>query len=301
MARRDIVVLPEGFNEKAPNEFYCWGDISDVGIVSKKEQVEKQLQDAFDSITIEEDETTPETDYVLKVLGKDSGARIIVPFDSVVKDAYFDKITKDIVFVIVTSEGDKEIRVNVSDLIDTYTGDDVTIRVKDNIISITEEVMDKFTDLQESIASEEIRAESIENSLKKSIDEEILRSKTAVEEFLTTIQKVETDYKEADSILKKEIEEELSDKTKDSVNWQYSTEERKHIVLDNHDSVLGTSSDGSTYNVAMVSKWDVVDIGSNKLPLNLNSTDGKITVNDDEEIVTTANTIPLSKIEALFN
>lgn len=44
MARRDIVVLPEGFNEKAPNEFYCWGDISDVGIVSKKEQVEKNFR-----------------------------------------------------------------------------------------------------------------------------------------------------------------------------------------------------------------------------------------------------------------
>ena len=49
-----------------------------------------------------------------------------------------------------------------------------------------------------------------------------------------------------------------------------------------------------------VSKWDVVDIRSNKLPLNLNSTYGKITINDDEEIVTTANTIPLSKIESLF-
>lgn len=70
------------------------------------------------------------------------------------------------------------------------------------------------------------------------------------------------------------------------VDWTESTPGRKHIVLANHDSVLGTALDGTTYNVAMVSKWDVADFGSAQLHLNLNSKDGIATINDDKQIAT---------------
>ena len=76
--------------------------------------------------------------------------------------------------------------------------------------------------------------------------------------------------------------EELANK----VDWVESTSGRKHIVLKNHDSVLGTATDGTTYNVAMVSKWDVADFGSTQLRLNLNSKDGVATINDDKVIAT---------------
>lgn len=76
--------------------------------------------------------------------------------------------------------------------------------------------------------------------------------------------------------------EELANK----VDWVESTPDRKHIVLKNHDSVLGTATDGTTYNVAMVSKWDVADFGSAQLHLNLNSKDGVATINDDKVIAT---------------
>ena len=76
--------------------------------------------------------------------------------------------------------------------------------------------------------------------------------------------------------------EELANK----VDWVESTPDRKHIVLKNHDSLLGTATDGTTYNVAMVSKWDVADFGSAQLHLNLNSKDGVATINDDKVIAT---------------
>ena len=76
--------------------------------------------------------------------------------------------------------------------------------------------------------------------------------------------------------------EELANK----VDWVESTTDRKHIVLKNHDSVLGTATDGTTYNLAMVSKWDVADFGSTQLHLNLNSKDGVATINDDKAIAT---------------
>lgn len=70
------------------------------------------------------------------------------------------------------------------------------------------------------------------------------------------------------------------------VDWTESTPGRKHIVLKNHDSILGTATDGMTYNVAMVSKWDVADFGSSNLHLNLNSKDGIATINDNKAIAT---------------
>ena len=76
--------------------------------------------------------------------------------------------------------------------------------------------------------------------------------------------------------------EELANK----VDWVESTPDRKHIVLKNHDSVLGTATDGTTYNLAMVSKWDVADFGSAQLHLNLNTKDGVATINDNKNIAT---------------
>ena len=78
--------------------------------------------------------------------------------------------------------------------------------------------------------------------------------------------------------------------TKEEVAEKYvpyveSTGGRKHIVLENHDSILGTDTEGTTYNVAMISKWNVADFGTNKLHLNLNSTDD-VTVNDNIKLVT---------------
>ena len=79
-----------------------------------------------------------------------------------------------------------------------------------------------------------------------------------------------------------EIEENVAKK----VDWVESTPGRNHIVLKNHDSLLGTATDGATYNVAMVSKWDVADFGSAQLHANLNSKDGIVTINDDKAIAT---------------
>lgn len=57
------------------------------------------------------------------------------------------------------------------------------------------------------------------------------------------------------------------------------------ITLTNHNSLFGTDTSGSIYNLAMVSKWNVADFGSASLHLNLNTVD-TITVNDDKVIAT---------------
>ena len=60
--------------------------------------------------------------------------------------------------------------------------------------------------------------------------------------------------------------------------------DRHSMMMKNDDSVSGYATDGDSYNLAMVSKWDVADFGSRGLPTNLNGSKARPTYNDDKEI-----------------
>ena len=62
--------------------------------------------------------------------------------------------------------------------------------------------------------------------------------------------------------------------------------ERKTIQLANADSISGVTTDGRGVNVAMVSKWNKVDLGSSQVSMNLNSLDGQVTINDGKVVAT---------------
>ena len=64
-------------------------------------------------------------------------------------------------------------------------------------------------------------------------------------------------------------------------------EGRKMLVLANNDSITGTKVDGTGSPLIFMSKWDKVEVGGSGVALNLNSTDGQITINDDKVIATT--------------
>ena len=81
-----------------------------------------------------------------------------------------------------------------------------------------------------------------------------------------------------------EIETELANKV---AYTDVTTEEnpnRKAIVLNNYDTLLGNTTSGSAVNIAMVSKWDKVDLGSTQVSINLNGKDERPTYNDDTEL-----------------
>lgn len=71
--------------------------------------------------------------------------------------------------------------------------------------------------------------------------------------------------------------------------WDPDLPNRRHIVLKNHDSIVGTMTTGDNGSLIMMSKWDKVDIGTTKAQMNLNSPNGVIQVNDDAVVVTSAN------------
>ena len=155
-----------------PIDFYSWGDSSGIGLISHKQQMDEKLEEAFNSIEISEDPTTTETDYVLKVLGRDAG-RLVIPIDSVISDAYYDNQSQELVFVINVGGADKKIRISVKELIDDYKGDDTTISIdENNVISIKKEVMDMFTDLYKSISDETAARETEDETLQEAINAE---------------------------------------------------------------------------------------------------------------------------------
>ena len=59
---------------------------------------------------------------------------------------------------------------------------------------------------------------------------------------------------------------------------------RKTIMLDNNDTLSAYNTTGTANNIAMISKWDVVDLGSTSLPINLNGSKERPTYNDSKEL-----------------
>lgn len=78
--------------------------------------------------------------------------------------------------------------------------------------------------------------------------------------------------------------EELAETTKNAVNYQEFGEDRKTIQLANYDNISGIDTKGVGHNIAMVSKWDKVDLGAPGLEVNLNGSAERPTYNDTEEI-----------------
>lgn len=75
---------------------------------------------------------------------------------------------------------------------------------------------------------------------------------------------------------------------------------RKTIFLNNHDNICGKTTDGSAVNIAMVSKWNKVDLGSSSVEINLNGSAERPTYNDTEEIALLKDVAGLSNtLEAL--
>ena len=136
--------------------------------------------------------------------------------------------------------------------------------------------------------------------LNVSISEEENRATTEENEILAKQEKIVDDFKDfqgnVNERLEKEIarakasEETLLNAINDEhiVRYEDGKDDRKHIFLKNHDSIVGyLSGDGAgSVNLAMVSKWNVADFGSNTIPLNLNAKDGIVTNNDSLSVAT---------------
>ena len=235
------------------NQFNSWGFVDNNILIYENSMNQEEVNSAIESALSDFDIKLEGQDllYKLMVNGVENGT-INIPKDQFLKSVSYDSETKKFTFVV----GTEKIEVNAEDL---FKG----LATETDITSINEKNDEQDT----AIVSEAERATAAESELESKIIAEQARAEA----------------KEAELVAKdKEQDGEITKK----VEWVESTPGRKHIVLKNHDSILGTATDSSTYNLAMVSKWDVADLGSAQLHTNLNSKDGNVTINDDKMIAT---------------
>lgn len=94
-----------------------------TGIADKMQGVEgniNRFEEVIDSISVVKDETN-DLVYTLMVDGEERGS-INIPKDQFLKSVTYDEDTNELIFTFVTSESDnQEVRVNMTDLVDTYT------------------------------------------------------------------------------------------------------------------------------------------------------------------------------------
>ena len=110
--------------------------------------------------------------------------------------------------------------------------------------------------------------------------EKVMHNVTDIETNINNhIQEAETNFNN--------IQNQLDEKQAkgDYVEYTTDNENRKHIILPNHCNIVGTTQDGTDgRNLIMLSKWNVVDIGSVNTPINLNGLSERPTYNDNKQI-----------------
>ncbi len=100
---------------------------------------------------------------------------------------------------------------------------------------------------------------------------------------IVTKNKVAIDSVDAEQ---KATAEKLATLDSKAVKYQEFGKNHKTIQLANADSISGVTTDGRGVNVAMVSEWNKVDLGSSQVSMNLNSLDGQVTINDGKVVAT---------------
>ena len=154
--------------------------------------------------------------------------------------------------------------------------------INDKIDTKVSELSDEINKTNDSLSQTNEELNEIKNTLNGNLDEINSSLGNKINELTEKINDEVKERVNEDSKLNEKLEN-VKEILENTVQWTEASEdgERKAIVLKNNDLILGTSKDGDTYNLAMVSKWNVADFGSNKIHMNLNSED-RITVNDDD-------------------
>lgn len=188
--------------------------------------------------------------------------------------------------------------------------DDLDTKTSDRERELADEiasVSSKMPELQDAIDSEVGRAKSVERELGDKVEsiQNEKADKTTLDSYYTKDEadgKFLTEHQDISGKADKaEVEEALAgkiDKTDESIVRFQPNEQtagRKKISLNNYDNIVGKAIDGTEYNLAMISKWDVADFGSTGVHLNLNTKDA-VTINDKFQILTTANDIYIKNL-----
>lgn len=219
----------------------------------------------------------------------DRKAILLKKEDAIMSDNGFDKavlIKQDKNGVTVVGDSNHPVQVFGSDSF-KYNGKDVAF--SDDLSKNMKEVKE----LIDSLAEESTEAVNDAKKYAKGlVDAEVIRTNGVIQTLNSNVadsikklnQNMVGGFSTINGGINNEIRPELAKAVKyDDVSTE-SNPDRKAVTLKNHDLLLGRKTDGSTVNLAMVSKWDKADYGSPTIPINLNGSEARPTYNDDKYI-----------------
>lgn len=173
------------------------------------------------------------------------------------------------------------------------TASDVDTRIQ-SVVGAAPEALDTLEEIANKLADNDDVVASITNQIAEKATTEALNAETEARTSKDTELQGNIEAEAQARIAKDaEIEAELTNKVSYTDVTTEENPNRKAIVLNNHDTLLGYTTSGSTVNIAMVSKWDKVDLGSTQVSINLNGKDERPTYNDDAQLAL------LSDVEAV--
>lgn len=155
---------------------------------------------------------------------------------------------------------------------------------KDLIVNAINEVLDALNTYKETI-----NETTINQMIDTKLNPAILRV-TTLESTVDYAKELVEANKQAVEDLNTKVVDNTSDiidinaRLEEAVFYSRINDTRKTIQLKNYDSISGVSTTGVGFNIAMVSKWDKVDLGSAQIPINLNGSETRPTYNDSKEI-----------------
>lgn len=230
--------------------------------------------------------------YELMVDGVVKGD-INIPKNQFLKNVEYDDTTKELVFTFDTTDDEKVTKVNIGELVDTYEAGN-GLELTGNVFSIK---LDPSSQSYIQVTSDGIKIIAIDEAISE-INGKITAEETrasGVEAKLRT----DVDYEHERAL---EAEANINNALETKVTWD---ESKSKIVLPSGGQIVGTKygtdgsnpADGAT--IAQLSRYDIMDFGSSKYPLNLNVPDGvRVTVQEQSQSGENANKVAyLSDVE----
>ena len=181
--------------------------------------------------------------------------------------------------------GDKTLQENLdSEVKERENADNV---INESVKSLSEKV-EGLGNPSELVEAEKEERVAKDMELNEKIDSEVKTLNETIatvnQNTATSIQTLNDNLVQAINTINGGIDNEIRPELEKAVKYQeFEDGTRKTIQLANHDTISGLDTEGNGYNIAMVSKWNKVDLGSANIQMNLNSS-GRVTVNDTEEL-----------------
>lgn len=176
-------------------------------------------------------------------------------------------------------------------------------------IASTGDIQEQLSDLENKVTEEASAREEGDAKLQAAIDElaekvngegaDLTELEGKIEKNAADIATVNNNLVEAVNNINKNVADgfstingglnnEIRPELEKAVKYEDTATEqnpgRKTIFLNNHDNICGKTTDGSAVNIAMVSKWNKVDLGSSSVEINLNGSAERPTYNDSKQI-----------------